>query len=582
MARCGPPLQCAAYPPGPVARLPSALSQPTPALVSQRAARRLPRSALLLFCAAYVLPGLFGRDPWRNADLSAFGYMLSLARGVAEPLMPTIAGLPADGALLPYWLGAASIKLFAPLLAAAPAARVPFALLLVGVLAFTWYSTYHLARTEAAQPLPFAFGGEAAPVDYARAIADGALLALTASLGLLQLGHETTPELVQLFATTLVLYALAASPWRKAKPRVAILVALPMLAVSGAPSIGAGLAVAGLLVSLRSSYAQARGFAGWIVAAEAVALLAATTIGAWAWRLELLSDWADALRLLLWFAWPAWALAAWTLWRWRAHALHRHIAVPAGVLLVVLAACIGLRASDRVLMLALPAFAALAAFALPTLQRSVSAAIDWFSVAFFSLGAIAIWVIYASLQLGIPAKPAQNIARLAPGYPGGFSVWTLSLGLAATLAWLLLVRWRTGRHQEALWKSLVLPAGGLTLCWLLLMTLLLPVFDYARSYRPLVERIAVHVPPDACIASIGLQAAQLAALEYHGGWRVQALGTASSDCGFLLGPGRIGMPDSALRREGWQLVARERRPTERDDQTVVYRRAAPVEANAVR
>ena len=37
--------------------------QPTPALVTQRAAQRLPRVALLLFCAAYLLPGLFGRDP---------------------------------------------------------------------------------------------------------------------------------------------------------------------------------------------------------------------------------------------------------------------------------------------------------------------------------------------------------------------------------------------------------------------------------------------------------------------------------------------------------------------------------------
>ena len=68
------------------------------------------------------------------------------------------------------------------------------------VLVLTWYTTYHLARTEAAQPLPFAFGGEATPVDYARAIADGALLALIATLGLLQLGHETTPELAQLAA----------------------------------------------------------------------------------------------------------------------------------------------------------------------------------------------------------------------------------------------------------------------------------------------------------------------------------------------------------------------------------------------
>jgi hypothetical protein len=558
------------------------LSLPTPALVAQRAAQRLPRGALLLFCAAYVLPGLFGRDPWRNADLSAFGYMLSLARGIADPFMPTIAGLAADGALLPYWLGAASIKLLSPWLDAAPAARVPFALLLVGVLVFTWYSCYHLARTEAAQPLPFAFGGEAAPVDYARAIADGALLALMATLGLLQLGHETTPELVQLFATSLFLYAISASPWRAAKSRTAVLIALPVLAASGAPSIGLGFALAGLLVSLRSSYPQGRRFAFWIALAALFSAAIATSIGAWAWRLELPSDWGDALRLLGWFAWPAWALAAWTLWRWRAHALHRHIAVPLSVLLVALAACIGMRASDRALMLALPALAVLAAFALPTLQRSVSAAIDWFSVTFFSVGAIAIWVIYASLQLGVPAKPAQNIARLAPGFPGGFSAGALLVGLAATVAWLLLVRWRTGRHQQALWKSLVLPASGLALCWLLLMTLLLPVFDYARSYRPLVENIARHVPANACVTTIDLPVAQLAALEYHGGWRVEALGAASSDCSFLLAPGRTGQADSELRRDGWVLLGRERRPTQRDEQTVVYRRAAPAEASAVR
>jgi hypothetical protein len=40
-------------------------------------------------------------------------------------------------------------------------ARLPFALLLVLTLALTWYTTFHLARTEAALPVPFAFGGEA-------------------------------------------------------------------------------------------------------------------------------------------------------------------------------------------------------------------------------------------------------------------------------------------------------------------------------------------------------------------------------------------------------------------------------------
>jgi hypothetical protein len=72
--------------------------------------------------------------------------------------------------------------------------------LLALTLLLTWAATYHLALTDAAQPLPFAFGGEADPVDYARAVADGAVLAFIATLGLLQLGHETTPELAQLAA----------------------------------------------------------------------------------------------------------------------------------------------------------------------------------------------------------------------------------------------------------------------------------------------------------------------------------------------------------------------------------------------
>lgn len=549
------------------------MTQPTPALVAQRAAARLPRGALLLLCAAYVLPGLFGRDPWRNADLIAFGYMADLARG-GDWLAPKIAGIAADGALLPYWIGAAAIQLLSPWVDAAMAARLPFALLLVGVLVFTWYGCYHLARTDAAQPLPFAFGGEASPVDYARAIADGALLALLASLGLLQLGHETTPELAQLFAMALFVYAMAASVSRGWQPRVAVLTALPMLAASGAPAIGLGLALAGMLICLRSSYPAARAFLPWLAAAALLAAGIGAALGIWRWRASLPSDLGQLLQLLGWFTWPAWALAAWTLWRWRQHWMYRHIAVPGTAALVAVIACAALQASDRALLLALPPLAVLAAFALPTLQRSVAAAVDWFSVGFFTLGTIGVWVLYASLQLGVPAKPAANVIKLAPGYPGGFSVLALAAASAGTIAWLGLVRWRSGRHRHPLWKSLVLPAGGVTLWWLLAMTLLLPVLDYARSLRPLVERIAVHVPAQACVAARGLTRAELAALEVHGGWRVVVSGRDSvpPGCDHLLTTVRTRASDASLARPGWTLVARERRPTERTEQTAIYRR----------
>ncbi len=552
------------------------MNSPNPALVSQRAAQRLPRPALLLFCAAYVLPGLFGRDPWKGADISAFGYMLNIAQGKTPWLSPTVAGLPADAALLPYWLGASFIKLLGPWVEPALAARIPFALLLALVLVLIWYSTYHLARTEAAQPLPFAFGGEAHPVDYARAIADGAVLALIATLGLLQLGHETTPELGQLTSVALFLYALAASPFRSLQAKLAVLVAVPALAASGAPSIALALSLSGALICRNSSYHQVRNFAPWVLVAGVLAVAVASALGAWGWRLESYSAalqlWV-VVRLVGWFTWPAMPLALWTLWRWRKHLLNRHISIPLGSVLVSLGACVAMGGSDRALMLGLPALAVLAAFSLPTLQRSTAAAIDWFSVFFFSLCAIAIWVIYVSMQTGYPAKPAANVARLTPGFTPTFSLLALVLAMVGSLAWLWLVQWRTGRNRHPLWKSLVLPASGVALCWLLLMTLLLPPLDHARSYRAFVQRIAQHIPKEACISAPGLQRGQLAALQYLGEFRVDAVTPVqTSTCDYLLQMETRLKPSDV--GPGWQLLAREKRNNNEDEITAVFRRAS--------
>jgi hypothetical protein len=548
------------------------LNSPNPALVTERAAQQMPRLVLLLFCAAYVLPGLFGRDPWKSADITAFGYMLGIATGRTPWLAPTVGGLPADAALLPYWLGASFIKMLSPWVDAAVAARIPFALLLVVVLVLTWYAAYHLARTEAAQPLPFAFGGEASPTDYARAIADGALLALIASLGLLQLGHETTPELAQLASVALFVYALAASPFRGLQPRLAALVALPALAASGAPSIALALGLVGAVICQRSSYETARQFVRWVLSSLVLAMIVATLLSAWGWRVgesEITPEriW-ELLRLLAWFTWPAWPLAIWTIWRWRGQLSDRHIAIPVGCGAVALLACITMGGSDRALMLALPPLAVLAAFALPTLQRSTAAAIDWFSVFFFSIGAIVIWVVYLSIQTGVPRQPALNIARLAPGYAPNFSAFALALALFGTLAWLWLVKWRTGRSRHPLWKSLVLPASGVALCWLLLMTLLLPPLDHARSYRSLVQRIAQQVPRGECIAAPGVPRAQVVAMEHLGGYRVDAVTpTRNTICDYL-----VQMQSSASPGPGWRLLARERRNTRDDETTAVYRR----------
>ena len=549
------------------------MPSPNPALVSEREATPLPRVPLFLLCAAYVLPGLFGRDPWKSADITAFGYILNIANGRTSWLAPTVGGVPAEGAVLPYWLGAAFVKASQGWLDPAFAARVPFALLLAAALALTWYAAYHLARTESAQPLPFAFGGEAAPVDYARAIADGALLALIACLGLLQLGHETTPELAQLAAVTLFIYGMSSSPHRPDAGGVFAAIALVALAASGAPSIAMLLAAVGVAVALRSSRPGGRRLAAMIALGAALGAAVATPLGAWANRLEPVSSAGQAMGLLrefAWFAWPAWFLALWTLWRWRRHLFSRHIAVPFGCVAVLVGVWLGMAGDDRALMLALPPLAVLAAFALPTLQRSATAAIDWFSIFFFTIAATAGWLFYLAMQTGTPAKLAANVAKLSPGYANTFSLPRLLFAVAGTLAWLWLVRWRTGRNRHPLWKSLVLPASGVALCWLLTMTLLLPPVDNARSYRSMIQRIARIVPATSCVAAPDMPRAQVVALEYLGGYKVDAVTPLSQTrCDYLL-MARTQVKPGA----GWEYLGRERRIRKDDDVTDIYRRTA--------
>ncbi|HTJ04510.1 MAG TPA: hypothetical protein VL624_04145 [Caldimonas sp.] len=574
------------------------MSSPNPALVSQREAEPLPRVALLVLCAAYVLPGLVGRDPWKSADITLFGYSVNIASGRTGWLAPTVGGVPADGALLPYWIGAAFVRMLSPLVDPIIAARIPFALLLALALSFTWYAAYHLARSKSAQPLPFAFGGEAAPVDYARAIADGAVLALIASLGLLQLGHETTPELVQLAAVALYLYGLAAGVARPMHGGGLAALALVVLAASGAPSVAMLLAAVGIATAPRrhaaaapaplpaspapslpsSSESPRRDFAlalAWLALGALLAAGIATALGAWANRLgpgptQLLV----LLRQIGWFAWPSWLLVLWTLWQWRKQLTSWHIVVPLAVTATLLAVWLAMAGSDRALMLALPALAVLAAFALPTLQRSAAAAIDWFSVFFFTIAVATGWVFYVAMQTGTPAKLAANVSKLSPGYANAFSWPELVLALAGTLAWLWLVRWRTGRNRHPLWKSLVLPAGGVSVCFLLVMTLLLPPLDNARSYRGMMQRIARIVPPGACIAAPGMPQAQVVALEYFGGWRVDATDRAAdSACDYLMLT-RTRKPMAAP----WIFVVSESRNRAGDDVTDIYRRAASAEA----
>ena len=583
----------------------------------------MPRFALLLLCAAYLMPGLIGRGPWKSADITAFGYMAELARtteGLARWLDPMLLGIrPETPSLLPYWIGALAIKLAPSWIHPDLAVRIAFALLLWGVFMASWYAAYFLARTPRAQPVAFAFGGEAKPTDYARAIADGALLALIACLGLAQLGHETTPALAQLFFATHMLYGVAAMPYQRRGAIFALVIGTFGMSLSGAPTIGLTLGLgSALLIVLGGRKAAAaaenpfdthygevvgdmRGYSAkdpLLIAGVAVlAALLVILLGLWHMQIALpgtgtnpnktlASDLRSLAKLMLWFTWPAWPLAMWTLWRWRGQLMARHVALPLLFALAPVAATLTTDFSDRSLLLALPAISMLAAFALPTLRRSVAALVDWFTLLFFSSAAFVIWGYWIAMQTGFPPKMAASVARLTPGFIPQFSWLTLIFALAATLAWCWLVRWRTGRHQAALWKSLVLPGGGAALCWLLGTTLWLPALDYALSYAPQVRAVSERIAqgeaakradgqpsPQPCVTLLGVGRAHIAALRYHGQFDLQPVALRNSCDWMLVGPDAIARVREVASFDQWSLVGTMRRPSSASDDLLLYQRS---------
>jgi hypothetical protein len=562
--------------------------QATPAIVSQDAVRRLPRLALYLFCVAYVLPGLWFREAWKSVDLTSLGFMLALAHNESDWWHPTLFGqTPELDALIPYWLGAWSIQWLSPWLSAAKAVRVPFIGLGFLSLGFTWYAVYSLSKSQHAKPVAFAFGGEANHNDYARAMADAALLALISCLGLAQPLHEVTPMLAQFAFITVAFAALASLPYHHHLSICLFGLGLLGLGFSGAPSLALLLGSIALGITyFDKELPQGKTSALYLLT---LTLLVAWLIPShmWHWRIQwpemTLTHWHGQLRLWLWFTWPAWPLSFWTLWRWRNHwlawPLSRHLLIPLSLgLLCALASMLSVP-PERVLLLSLPFFSALAAFALPTLQRSVSALIDWFTLIFFSGCAFIIWVVWLAMQTGWPPQPAANVARLLPGFVPSFGMSAFVVALLATLTWMGLVRWRTGQHRAAIWKSLVLPAAGAALCWLLLMSLWLPLLDYARSYIPMIKAVETQVySKHVCFKDLSL--AQITAFQIHSDLEFHRFDPEKkNDCQWLITEsdhrGHAPSATTSPRVEGYEWIKTIPRPSDDNQELDLLRKSNP-------
>ncbi|MFF7396963.1 ArnT family glycosyltransferase [Achromobacter sp. NPDC008082] len=511
----------------------SPLSLSTPARLTSVATAKLPRLILLGLALAYVVAGLFMRDPWKTDDAVGLATMITAIReGGITWLLPQVGHLAhAEEGPLITWVGAICIWLFGPFIGDITAGRLPN-LLWFGITATSvWYGTYLLGRRAEAQPLALPFGGEPEPRDYGRMLADAALLLLLATVGILQRTHETTVVPAIMACQALAFYSLARSVDRPFTGTTTLGIALAASFLTRG-WVGAVPIMIGALLAFypRSQLWKCKRWLPW-AALLTVALILAWWIPAsetsqyWVrnwktWNLSsfALPSWHDigrTLRDLPWYLWPTWPLALLAVWRWRAWIYAPHIWLPLMLLACSALVLFGLEeATDsEYVLLAVPC-AVLGAFSLPTLRRGVVNTLDWFAVMCFSLTAATAWLGWVALHFNIPAQISRNIARQTTGYEPVISWGAFTLAVIFTVAWIALVVWRLRVRPQALWRGTVLSAGGLTVTWILLVLLWQPAVDYARSYRTvsgqLAQALQQHMRPGECVRGLSLGSGQRA------------------------------------------------------------------------
>ncbi len=525
-----------------------------PVRLPAAATNALPRWAIFALCLLYILPGLIGRDPWKGDDAASFGIMWTMAHGgLQDWLWPHIVGMPMpEEGPLAFWLGAICIHLFGWLLGDPMAARLSTGVFFMLGAVSVWYTTYLLGRRLEAQPLKLAFGGQPEAKDFGRTLADGALLIYLGCLGLLVRSHETSAETLQISLVAYALY-ISARLFDAADKRGAMKLGLvlglliltrgwvlPLALFASLFSLALYRKQKQYLLLLGISLPLAALVAGsWIFSVMLVQPFDSSPYPAWmVWNyrqigLPTLASITYLCKYGIWFAWPAWPFAAWAIYAWRKQEHALHIALPLTFLLCfTLLACINNFSEEGILLPILPPLAILAAFGLPTMRRSAINAVDWFALMVMTGAAAIVWLGWIAEQTGWPVATAKKVLSWAPGFQAEFNPFTFIVALLASIAWFRLVYWRISRQPSVLWRAVVLSSGGAILCWLLLMTLWLPLINQRITYANVALQISEKMNTSYRCVESNIGPSQRASFAYFG--KVRFAGFSDQNCDFLL------------------------------------------------
>ena len=513
---------------------------------------------LLLLCGIWIILGLVGHEPWKPLESSSISIVKNILDGGDLVAPMAQAQTTPDTPPLYYLSAAISAKLFSPIFNLHDGAR------LVNVF---WMTIVLLMVGMTGREL------------WAQGIGRHAAFIMIGTIGLIVTAHSITTEIGGLAATATGFYALALSkrrPWR-ASALFGLALGIGFLADGLTP----------LLILLSTAIVLPVLFKHWrsqsyITVLSVSALIAIPLMAAWIVTLhfqspKLLENWwqmnLDSFgqsnynyftKILVWYAWPAFPLAIWGLWRYRTQLLSK----PKFQLILTFFVCallvLGFSSATKdinALPLLLP-LVALAAGSVEQLKRGAAAALNWFGVMLFGLMGILIWLGWYAMLTGHPAKIKERMQFLSGMTDTDFHWISFLTAAFITLIWFVVCMRakQTNRSTVTNW------AVGITFGWGLLMTLWLPMIDSAKSYRPVFTSMNKALPKNFhCVNSLNVGQPQRLLLNYYTGIKLQPFEwTQRLSCDFYLiqdekGTGKM-QPGSE-----WQLVWKGKRAADRKE-----------------
>lgn len=530
---------------------------------------------LLLLAFVWLWPGVFAHDLWAPAEPQLLS-VIEQTRLSGHWALPTLFGQPYWSAPPLYvWLGALGQKLFSPwLLDSYESVRLVN--VLVVVVAFC------------------GIGGGARQF-LGRRYGRVAVLVLLGCPGLLLPAHLMSGIPLLLAGCALCFYGLSLAKTRVIMASLMLGGGWVVLALSG--SLILPLALMLLSVGLLFS-------PHWRSRRYRLVLLIALL---WAWPQILLWPYAlyqadaDTFRLwwqqqalapfggfagvaarfsawyyvknLFWFAFPAWPLAVWSASRLRVAGCDWGILCLAWLSLFGLLLAASPVQFQDFLVLLLPPLAVLGAAKLDALRRGAAAFLNWFGIMTFGLLALFLWLGFAAMNYGWPAKLAERAVYFSPYYQADIDYFPMLVACMFTPLWLWVITRKHIRGRQAVSNW----AAGMTLTWSLLLTLFLPWLDAAKSQRPVVQNMQKAFSESevntlqnghACISVAGSdEAARIAWQQY--GW--VALEADNPRCHYRL---VRRSPHTATVAAGWQEIWSGSRPREKREIWALWRRRA--------